>query len=122
MSGLTTADLDEMALGHGPNQAEYGGLACPGHDPSEPWPCAESRLIAAARLQVALDELPLPEGWSLWAIVRQRSAHHGDRFRATAGTEEGWPERAGIENKWWAYGPTMLAAVLQLDVALRSRA
>jgi hypothetical protein len=32
---------------HGPYQAEYGGLVCPAHEPSQLWPCPESRLRAA---------------------------------------------------------------------------
>lgn len=75
-------------------------------------------LIKAARLQVALDELPLPEGWRFSGITPGGPIGNwlaGARGR-TAITREGlFPEMAH------GYGPTMLDAVLALGDALRSR-
>lgn len=68
-------------------------------------------VVEAARLQVASDELPLPEGWT---FTVERMSH--DRWMA-------WAEPMHDRNAriCGATGPTMLAAVLALDVALRSR-
>jgi hypothetical protein len=67
-----------------------------------------SDLITAARLQVALDELPLPEGWE-------------PRFGLTGGTPyaTAFSRKSGDEVIKTA--PTMLESVLALGDALRSR-
>jgi hypothetical protein len=115
MSGLTTADLDreaerhEHVSGYSPNVGDAPGF-CRRCD--KEWPCLGVDIIAAARLPVAIDELPLPEGWTL--TVERMS--HG-RYMA-------WAEPMHDRNNRMtgATGPTMLAAVLALGVALRSRA
>lgn len=93
---LTTARLDEMPSAHGlPVSDDEIDL-----------------LIAAARLQVAIDELPLPEGWAfdrLWV--------NGGGFEARA-CKLHFPAGPVICGR----GPTMLAAVTALGDALRSRA
>lgn len=90
---LTTARLDEMPSAHGlPVSDDEIDL-----------------LIAAARLQVAIDELPLPENWEL-RIGNPVGTPYATAFSRRTGDQES------------AYAPTMLAAVLELDAALRSRA
>ena len=97
MSGLSTADLDELG-----RRNEMRGLAR-----------AEIRdLIKAARLQVALDELPLPEGCFVQVVGQQGGPAIADAIGpgVNLATCQDVP------------GSTMLAAVLSLGDALRSRA
>ena len=98
MTVLTTADLDrfeEQSLDTDPSGLVDFLNACPG-------------IIAAARLQVAVDGLPSPLG-------QLQPTYSGDPDRvweAWASTQAG-----GVVG----HGPTMLAAVLSLDAALRAR-
>lgn len=118
MSGLTTADLDRWAFAAKYN-FEHGGLTLRG-DAAE-----QLTLIQAARLQVALDELPLPEVWKLKLSVG--TFGRLDMFTATASycySLHHYRENVGkarfcpFEQR---HAPTMLEAVLALGDALRSR-
>jgi hypothetical protein len=96
---LTTARLDELAEADRLT-SEAWGIEHPGE---------YAELITKARLQVAIDELPLPENWEL-RIGNPVGTPYATAFSRRTGDQES------------AYAPTMLAAVLELDAALRSRA
>ncbi len=102
MSGLTTAHLNAIAKEHAEGRAIL--LDRP----------RVADLIAKARLQVALDELPLPEGWHVSEIRRMRSLANVVCWRVIA-------IGPGPVDFSESLGPTMLEAVLALGDALRSR-
>jgi len=70
-----------------------------------------AELIQAARLQVALDELPLPEGWYV------QIAGGDTTYQAIANLSISSSYDGAIEG----FGPTMLDAVLDLRAELEKR-
>lgn len=94
---LTTADLDRLAA-----SCHCAGLP------------QDKAIILASRLQVAIDELPLPEGWHVSEIRRMRSLANVVCWRVIA---------IGPGNGDFSevIAPTMLDSVLALGDALRSR-
>ena len=84
-----------------------------------------AELIQAARLQVAMDDLPLPEGWQLELSVGRFGRH--DLLGAS--TSYHWSLRHYRENVGparsrpfvTAHGPTMLDSVLVLRTELGKR-
>jgi hypothetical protein len=113
MSGLTTTELNR----HAANSKVVGAIRS--HAVIQR--SLLDALIAAARLQVALDELPLPEGWTLTSL------HGGASWGAQAQPSPAYKSAQGtygFTTTWLgvgATGATMLAAVLALGDALRSR-
>jgi hypothetical protein len=99
MNTLTLERLDEMAA-----WAKRGNMTLSGTD--------ARALIEAARLQIAIDELPLPEGWQQPNIVTSSKGEW------TAYT---WEYRHPHSPTLKAVGPTMLEAVLALRDALAAR-
>jgi len=90
MSALSTADLDKLAI-----------------EAQRDFPVWVSDIIKYARLQVAIDELPLAEGWTFSGVERWYTPHEW----VALAHEPGHAETSGG-------GPTMLAAILALGDAL----